>query len=296
MSFPLAGLGSFSRPCNRVLNLVAYSRSRQFHSSDALRIRHKERKIPVLTKKQLAAKERKRALKKANKSVYAHETMTLADAIGVLRAVEVASPNATYELVIKTAMSKGTVIPKGRFSLPREAKSSNKDRILVFAEGKLADEARKAGADIVGGPEIVDGVVSGRYQATMFLSTKALIRAITPKLGRVLGPRGLMPSERRGTVTDDVGGYIRRLKGTSEWKGDKGGTVRTPVAKMNFPVEDVVKNVRHFLTLVKRATGNLIDPEAAAADKKETSKKPVNAITKVVLSSPQGPGIKISDI
>lgn len=101
-----------------------------------------------------------------------------------------------------------------------------------------------------------------------------------------------MPSERRGTVTDNVAGYIRKLTGTSEWKGDKAGTIRAPVAKvcrasltfelphnastlpqMHFPVEDVVRNIRYFMTMVKRATGNQRDPEAQS-DKKDTSKKP----------------------
>ncbi|KAI0931451.1 hypothetical protein AcW1_001151 [Taiwanofungus camphoratus] len=221
--------------------------------------------------------------------------MTLEDAVAVLRAVEVASPNATYELVVKTEMKKGTTIPKGRFSLPREAKQQNRDRILVFADGKQAEEARQAGADIVGGPELVDGVISGRHQASLFLCTPALIRAITPKLGRVLGPRGLMPSERRGTVTDNIVGFIKKLKGTSEWRGDKAGTIRTPIAKLHFPLEDVIKNVRYFLSVVKRATGNQRDP-AAEKDKKDTSKKPPTAITRVILSSRQGPGIQISDV
>ncbi len=69
----------------------------------------------------------------------------------------------------------------------------------------------------------------------MFLSTPDLIRAITPRLGRILGPRGLMPSERRGTVTEDIAGYIRRLKGTSEWTGDQQGTIRQPIAKVCSP-------------------------------------------------------------
>lgn len=69
-----------------------------------------------------------------------------------------ASPNATYELVVKTAMGKGTAIPKGRYLLPREAKKVEGDKILVFAEGRAAHEARQAGADIVGGLELVDGV------------------------------------------------------------------------------------------------------------------------------------------
>jgi large subunit ribosomal protein L1 len=77
-----------------------------------------------------------------------------------LQAVEVAKPDATYEIVIKTAMSKGTTIPKGRVNLPREAKPKQEDKILVFATGQLAQEAKDAGADIVGGEELIEGVRS----------------------------------------------------------------------------------------------------------------------------------------
>jgi large subunit ribosomal protein L1 len=166
--------------------------------------------------------------------------------------VEVASPNATFELVVKTEMKTGTTVPRGRITLPRPPKPKTEDRILVFAEGREAEEAKKAGAHIVGGPELIDAVrspsnssnqiiylttpsnqvVDNQHHATTILCTPALIRAITPKLGRVLGPRGLMPSERRGTVTDDIVGYIRRLQGTSEWRGDKHGTIRTAIAKV----------------------------------------------------------------
>lgn len=75
-----------------------------------------------------------------------------------MQAVEVARPQSTYELVIKTAMPKGTTIPKGRINLPRSAKTKTKEIVLVFAEGRQADEAKRAGADIVGGPELIDGV------------------------------------------------------------------------------------------------------------------------------------------
>jgi large subunit ribosomal protein L1 len=88
-----------------------------------------------------------------------------------------------------------------------------------------------------------------------------------------------MPSERRGTVTDDIAGYIKKLSGSAEWRGDKAGTIRMPVGKvsflhkegqcttlkrllqLSFPVDDVIKNVRHFLGSVKRATGNERDME-----------------------------------
>jgi len=205
--------------------------------------------------------------------------------------VEVASPNSTMELVIKTAMPKGVGVPKGRLNWPRESKPKSEDRILVFAEGRQAEEAKRAGAHIVGGLELVDAVINGRHQATTILCSPALIRGITPKLGRVLGPLGLMPSERRGTVTDDFGGYIKRLQGSVEWKGDRAGTIRTAIAKVNWPIEDITKNVRYFLSVVKKATGNERDLEAEA----KGSVKPTNALTRVILSSRQGPGIQILD-
>lgn len=122
-------------------------------------------------------------------------------------------------------------------------------------------------------------VISGKYQATTVLCTSALIRTITPRLGRILGPKGLMPSERRGTVTDNIAEYIKKLSSSTEWRGDKAGAIRMPVGKvcvlsvpperllttnfkMFFPVDDVVKNVRHFLGSVKRATGNEKDTES----------------------------------
>lgn len=76
--------------------------------------------------------------------------------------------------------------------------------------------------------------MNGRVQATTILCTPALIKAITPKLGRVLGPLGLMPSERRGTVTDDITGYLERIQGTSEWRADRAGNIRTPIALVSL--------------------------------------------------------------
>jgi len=292
----MASLALLCRPCLRSVSAFTaishLTAGRQFSIGQVLFARQ-VKKAPTPTKKALAAKARKKALK-ARKNIYDSEKMTLTDAIHVLRAVEVGSPNASYELTIKTGMPRGSAVPKGRISLPREPKAKGKDRVLVFAEGRPAEEAKKAGADIVGGIELVDGVLNGRHQPSLILCTPSLIRAIAPRLGRVLGPRGLMPSERRGTVTDDVAGYMRRLQGTNEWKGDKAGTIRAPIAKLDFPIEDVVRNVRHFLSVVKRATGNQRDP-AAEKNQKKGNAKPVNAITRVILSSRQGPGIQVSD-
>lgn len=125
----------------------------------------------------MASKSRRRA-EKAAKLIDHSEDMTLSNAIAVLRvrnvssestltvshespthqAVEVGHPNTAYEVFVKTEIRNGVAVPKGRINLPREAKNRTKDKILVFAEGRQAEEALKAGADIVGGPELIDAV------------------------------------------------------------------------------------------------------------------------------------------
>jgi len=264
--------------------------TRAFSSYGPLQKYSNTRRTP--TKAQLAAKAKRRALRqKPAVSVYDKETMALTDAINVLRAVEVASLNSTYEIVVKTAMPRGAVVPKGRLSWPKEPKKSE-DTICVFAEGQAAEDAKKAGAHIVGGPEIIDDVTSGKIKATTYLCSPSLIRTITPRLGRFLGPLGLMPSERRGTVTENFGAFIRRMQGTAEWRGDKDGVIRQPVAKMNWSAMDVAKNIRYFMGAVRKATGN--DTQAAVQLKQAVGPGP-NPLTKIVLSSTRGPGIKLSD-
>ncbi|KAJ8076475.1 hypothetical protein PM082_000898 [Marasmius tenuissimus] len=283
----------FGRQCRRTTNLFSPSLFRTFTTTPSVQARKNknESKIRIPSKKAMAAKAKRRAAKAALAEAKV-EKLSLMDAISVLRAVEVTAPSAMYELYIKTEMGNGVAVPKGRFKLPREAKAQAEDKILVFAEGRQAEEAKKAGAHIVGGPELIDGILNNRIRATTYLSTPALIRAITPRLGRFLGPQGLMPSERRGTVTDDIAGYLERIQGTSEWKADKKGNIHMPIASMHFSVEDVVKNFRHFMISVKKSTGNSKETQSR---KSKDANKPVAPISKVILSSTQGPGIRISD-
>ncbi|KDR85632.1 hypothetical protein GALMADRAFT_53656, partial [Galerina marginata CBS 339.88] len=271
------------------------SQPRYFSTSTALQFTRKASAstIRIPSKKAAAAKARRKAAL-ASKEDERYLKLTLQDAISVLRAVEVAFPKSTYELTVKTQVGNGAAVPRGRVNLPREAKPKAEDKILVFAEGRLAEDAKKAGAHIVGGPELIDGILNNRHRATTILCTPSLIRAITPKLGRFLGPLGLMPSERRGTVTEDIAGYIQRLRGTSEWRADRTGTIRAPIAMMNFPVDDVALNFRQFLASVKRATGNSKD--ADSGDRKlKSAGGAFTPIMKVILSSTRGPGIRISD-
>jgi len=256
--------------------------------------RKPESRIRTPSKKALAAKARRRAAL-AGKADARLLKLPLKEAIAVLRSAEVASPRSLYELVIKTEIGNGTAVPRGRVNLPREAKPRAEDKILVFAEGRLADEAKKAGAHIVGGPELIEGILNNRHRATTILCTPQLIRTITPKLGRFLGPLGLMPSERRSTVTEDIAGYIQRLRGTSEWRSDRAGNIRTPIAQMSFSITDVETNVRAFMDSVKRATGNAKNLDSERTVKSSGGSRPVTPISKVILSSRQGPGIRIAD-
>ncbi|KAK7007023.1 natural resistance-associated macrophage protein-domain-containing protein [Favolaschia claudopus] len=253
------------------------------------------RKIP--SKKAMAAKLRRRAAKEA-KLVDHSDDMSLDSAISVLRALEVSRPHGCYELFVKADLRGGGIaVPKGRINIPREPKPKAEDTILVFAEGRQAEEAKRAGAQIVGGTELIEGaciklfssILSNRLRANTILCTPALIRAITPKLGRFLGPMGLMPAERRGTVTDDVAGYIKRIKNSFEWKADRAGNIRMPIARLDFPIDDVVKNFRHVLDSIKRVTGNVKKRD------QEESKRKVVPLMKVTLSTRSAPGIPISD-
>ncbi|KAJ6623096.1 ribosomal protein L1-like protein [Mycena sp. CBHHK59/15] len=282
---------SLCLPCRRYLmgsSLQLFSR--QFTTTRAVLARKNQiQKVRIPSKKAMAAKSRRRAAKEA-RLVDHSEDMTLEGAIAVLRAVEVAYPTSSYELFVKTDLRGGGIaVPKGRINMPREPKPRPEDTILVFAEGRQAEEAKRAGAHIVGSTELIDGILNNRIKAKTILCTTSLIRAITPRLGRFLGPLGLMPAERRGTVTDDIEGYIKRIKGSQEWKADRSGSIRMPVALMNFPIADVVKNFRYVMDSIKRVTGNV-----KMRDNRESTRK-VTPIMQVTLSSRNAPGITISD-
>jgi len=277
----------FSTPPHSVLL------SRQFSTTRAVLARKNQiQKTRIPSKKAMAAKARRRAAKEA-KRIDHSDDMTLESAIAVLRAVEVARPTGAYELFVKTDLrGTGLTVPKGRINIPREPKPKLEDTILVFAEGRQAEEAKRAGAQIVGGTELIEGILTSRIKANTILCTPALIRAITPRLGRFLGPLGLMPTERRGTVTDDLEAYIRRIKNSAEWKADRAGNIRMPVARMDFPIQDVITNFRYVMDSIKRVTGN-VKQRHQREDTANTRK--VTPITRVTLSSRNAPSIPISD-
>ncbi len=117
--------------------------------------------------------------------------------------------------------------------------------VVVFAQGDLARQAEEAGADFVGTDELVDKIVEGWLDFDATIATPDLMRSIMPKLGRILGPRGLMPNAKAGTVTNDVAGTIQNIKaGQIEYRVERSsGIVHVPIGKTSFEEENIKQNL-----------------------------------------------------
>lgn len=150
-------------------------------------------------------------------------------------------------------------------------------RVLVLAQGDKAKEAEAAGADLVG-PEYIDKIKGGWLDCDVVIATPDMMGQVGP-LGRILGPRGLMPNPKSGTVTMDVARAVSDAKGGKiEFRVDKSGNLHAPVGKASFPSDQLHGNLQAFMEAVVRAR-----PAAAKG----------NYLKSVTLSSTMGPGVKI---
>lgn len=166
---------------------------------------------------------------------------------------------------------------RGTVSLPA---GTGKDvRVAVFAAGDAAREAQEAGADVVGADDLVERVQGGFLDFDVAIATPDMMGQVG-KLGRLLGPRGLMPNPKTGTVTNDVGKAVAEFKGGKvEYRTDRYGNVHVPIGKVSFDVPALVKNYGAVLEEIIRAK-----PAAAKG-------RYVKAVT---TSSTMGPGVKIA--
>jgi large subunit ribosomal protein L1 len=151
-------------------------------------------------------------------------------------------------------------------------------RVAVFARGAKADEARAAGADVVGAEDLVEAVNGGKIDFDRCIATPDMM-PLVGRLGKVLGPRGLMPNPKVGTVTMDVTSAVKASKGGSvEFRVEKAGIVHGAVGKASFPEDKLAENIRAFADAVLKA-------------------KPAGAkgtyVQRVAISSTMGPGVKV---
>jgi large subunit ribosomal protein L1 len=203
---------------------------------------------------------------------------TIEEAVPLLQKVKFTKFDETVEMAVRLGvdpkhsdqMVRGTVV------LPHGLGKSK--RVLVIAGGDKQREAREAGADEVGGDDVVDKILGGWMDFDAVVATPDMMRGVG-RLGKVLGPRGLMPNPKTGTVTPNVTQAIREIKaGKVEFRVDKTGIIHAPLGKTSFAVQSLIDNAHALVDSVVKAK-----PSAAKG-------KYIKSIT---LSSTMGPGIVI---
>ncbi|HEX4767909.1 MAG TPA: 50S ribosomal protein L1 [Lichenihabitans sp.] len=215
---------------------------------------------------------------KAREGVERTKLYGLSDAVSLVKA----GASAKFDETVEIAMNLG-VDPKhadqmvrGVVNLPNG--TGRTVRVAVFARGAKADEARNAGADVVGAEDLVATVQGGTIDFGRCIATPDMM-PLVGRLGKVLGPRGLMPNPKVGTVTMDIAAAVAASKGGAvEFRVEKAGIIQGSVGKTSFDQAKIVENVKAFVDAVSKA-------------------KPAGAkgtyIQRVALSSTMGPGVKV---
>lgn len=203
---------------------------------------------------------------------------SLDDAIDILKKCPPVKFDQSVDVALKTGIDvrKADQNVRGTVSLPN---GTGKNIILVvIARGEKIDEAKKAGADFAGADDLLEKIKGGWTDFDALISTPDMMREVG-KHGKVLGPRGLMPTPKAGTVTNDVAKAVREAKaGKIEFKGDKNGVINSGIGKLSFPKEKLKENVIAFLNAVTRAR-----PASAKG----------HFLQSLALASTMGPGLKI---
>lgn len=176
--------------------------------------------------------------------------MPLADAVALLKTFNTTKFDQTVEIAMRLGVDpkQADQLVRGSIVLPHGIGKTL--RVVVFAKGDKIDEAKGAGADEVGGPELAEKIKGGWTEFDVCIAAPDMMGVVGP-LGKVLGPRGLMPSPRAGTVTPDVAKVIKEYKaGKVEFRCDAGGNVHAVVGKMSFDAGKLVDNISAFINFV----------------------------------------------
>jgi large subunit ribosomal protein L1 len=208
-------------------------------------------------------------------------TFTLDEAIPLVQKVKYAKFDETVEIAFRLGvdpkhadqMVRGTVV------LPHGLGKTK--RVLAIAGGEKQKEASEAGADVVGAEEMAEKIQSGWMDFDAIVATPDMMKAVG-RLGKILGPRGLMPNPKTGTVTFEIGKAVREIKaGKVEFRVDKTGIVHAPVGKTSFATERLLENARALVDSILKAK-----PAAAKG----------RYMKSVVVSSTMGPGIRLDAV
>lgn len=206
------------------------------------------------------------------------KTYSIAEAVAILKKCPPVKFDQTIDISLKIGVDprRSDQLVRGTVSLPNG--TGKQTKIIVFARGDKVKEALEAGADIAGNDELLEKVSGGWTDFDSVIATPDMMRDVG-KLGKVLGPRGLMPTPKAGTVTTDVAKAVKEVKsGKIEFKLDRHGVINNGIGKLSFAADKLVENINAFVHAVQRAK-----PAAAKG----------HYLRSFVLSSTMGPGIKI---
>jgi large subunit ribosomal protein L1 len=178
---------------------------------------------------------------------------SLAEAVKIAKAVHYTKFDESLDLAVVLGVDPrhADQLVRGTVNLPHGTGKTK--RVLVFAQGEKIKEAEAAGADLVGGADLVQKILDGFSAFEAVVASPDMMREVG-KLGKVLGPRGLMPNPKSGTVTPDVAKAIKEIKaGRVEFRVDKNGVVHAPTGRLSFSEQQLVENVHSLLSAINRA-------------------------------------------
>lgn len=198
-------------------------------------------------------KQRSKAYKKASELFDKSKHYSLEEAVAILKKMPTKKFDESVEinLSLNIDSKKSDQMVRGTVLLPYGTGKSKK--VAVFCRGEAEKEAREAGADFVGAQELIDKVAGGWLEFDVAVSTPEMMKELS-KLGKVLGPRGLMPSPKTGTVTNDIKKAVNELKaGKIEFKSDKQAGVHVAVGKISFETEKLLENAKTVLSAIRNS-------------------------------------------
>jgi large subunit ribosomal protein L1 len=222
--------------------------------------------------------KRSKRMKEIDQKLELGKTYKLSDAVDFLKACPPTRFDQSVDIAIRMGIDpkKSDQLVRGMVTLPHG--TGQVITVAVIAKGDKAREATEAGADFVGAEDLLEKIKNGWTDFSVLIATPDMMRELG-KLGKILGPRGLMPTPKGGTVTTDVAKAVKESKGGKiEFKVDKTGNLNNAVGKMSFTSEELVKNIETLLHAVNRA--------------KPASAKGIY-LRSMFLSTTMGPGLKI---
>lgn len=217
-------------------------------------------------------------MKTVKDGIDANKAYSIEDAVKLVKARAKAKFDETIEIAMNLGVDpkQADQMVRGVCNLPNG--TGRTARVAVFARGAKAEEAKAAGADVVGAEDLVEAVGKGVINFDRCIATPDMM-GLVGRLGKVLGPRGLMPNPRVGTVTMDVAGAVKGAKGGAvEFRVEKAGIVHAGIGKASFSEAALVQNIKAFV-------------DAVMKQKPATSKG--NYVKRVAVSSTMGPGVKV---